>query len=73
MPRVVMVSYDNQIHVAKMSRLPVKHMASIEYEPRSDKRDLLAIKVKKKIFTEKERPTSCCEQLQNILREYLYK
>ena len=29
-PRVVMVSYDKQIHVAKMSRLPVKHMVSIE-------------------------------------------
>ena len=35
------------------------------YEPRSDKRDLLAIKVKSEIFTEKERP-SCCEQLQKI-------
>ena len=34
-------------------------------EPRSDKRDLLAIKVKSEIFTEKERP-SCCEQLQKI-------
>ena len=27
------------------------------YEPRSDKRDLLAIKVKNEIFTEKERPS----------------
>ena len=35
------------------------------YEPRSDKRDLLAIKVKSVILTEKERP-SCCEQLQKI-------
>ena len=35
------------------------------YEPRSDKRDLLAIKVKSEIITEKERP-SCCEQLQKI-------
>ena len=36
-----------------------------KYEPRSDKRDLLAIKVKSEIFKEKERP-SCCEQLQKI-------
>ena len=35
------------------------------YEPRSDKRDLLAIKVKSDIFTEKER-SYCCEQLQKI-------
>ena len=42
------------------------------YEPRSDKRDPLAIKVKSEIFTEKERP-SCCEQLQKIWRDYLYK
>ena len=34
-------------------------------EPRSDNRDLLAIKVKSEIFTEKERP-SCSEQLQKI-------
>ena len=34
-------------------------------EPRSDRRDLLAIKVKSEIFTEKVRP-SCCEQLQKI-------
>ena len=34
-------------------------------EPRSDKRDLLAIKVKSEIITEKERP-SCYEQLQKI-------
>ena len=34
-------------------------------EPRSDKRDPLAVKVKSEIFTEKERP-SCCEQLQKI-------
>ena len=33
--------------------------------PKSDKRDLLAINVKSKIFTEKERP-SCYEQLQKI-------
>ena len=32
------------------------------YRPRSDKRDLMAIKVKSEIFTEKERP-SYCEQL----------
>ena len=35
------------------------------YEPRSDKRDLLAIKIKSETLTEKERP-SCCEQLQKI-------
>ena len=35
------------------------------YEPRSDRRDLLTIKVESEIFTEKERP-SCCEQLQKI-------
>ena len=35
------------------------------FEPRSDERDLLAIKVKSVIFTEKERP-SCCEQLQKF-------
>ena len=35
----------------------------IMYKPKSDKRDLLAIKVKSEIFTEKGRP-SCCEQLQ---------
>ena len=29
----------------------------ITYEPRSDKRDLLAIKVKSEIFIEKERPS----------------
>ena len=45
---------------------------SLLYEPRSDKRDLLAIKVKSEIFTEKERP-SCCEQLQKILSDFLYK
>ena len=33
--------------------------------PRSDRRDLLAIKFKSEIFTEKERP-SCCEHLQKI-------
>ena len=36
------------------------------------KRDLLAIKVKSEIFTEKVRP-SCCEQLQKILIDYLNK
>ena len=43
------------------------HLYSIfdRYEPRSDKRDLLTIKVKSEISTEKERP-SCCEQLQKI-------
>ena len=35
------------------------------YEPRSDKRDLLAIKSKSEIFSEKEKP-SFCEQLQKI-------
>ena len=35
------------------------------FEPRSDNRDLLAIKVESEIFTEEERP-SCCEQLQKI-------
>ena len=35
------------------------------FEPRSDKRGLVAIKVKSEIFTEKER-SSCCEQLQKI-------
>ena len=35
------------------------------FEPRSDRRDILAIKVKIEIFTEKER-SSCCEQLQKI-------
>ena len=39
--------------------------AKLKNEPRSDKRDLLAIKVKSEILTEKERP-SCCEQLQKI-------
>ena len=37
----------------------------IIYELRSDKRDLLGIKVKSEIITEKESP-SCCEQLQKI-------
>ena len=37
----------------------------ITNELRSDNRDLLAIKVKSEIFTEKERP-SCCEQLQKF-------
>ena len=41
-------------------------------EPRSDGRDLLAIKVKSEVFTEKERP-SCCEELQKICIDYLYK
>ena len=36
------------------------------YEPRSDRRDLLAIKVQIEIFTEKER-AGCCEQLQKII------
>ena len=35
------------------------------FEPGSDRRDILAIKVKSEIFTEKVRP-SCCEQLQKI-------
>ena len=37
------------------------------YEPRSDKRDLLAIKVKSEIFTQKEGP-SCCEQFAENLK-----
>ena len=37
------------------------------YELRSDRRDLLAIKVKSEIFTEKGRP-SCCVQLQKKLK-----
>ena len=37
------------------------------FEPRSDRRDILAIKVNSEIFTEKERLTcSYCEQLQRI-------
>ena len=43
-----------------MGNIPVKI-----FEPRSDRRDLLAIKVNSEIFTEKER-LSCCEQLQKI-------
>ena len=35
------------------------------YGPRTDKRDLMAIKVKSNIFTQKERPTYC-EQLMKI-------
>ena len=35
------------------------------YEPRSDRRDLLAIKVQIEIFTEKER-AGCCEKLQKF-------
>ena len=35
------------------------------FEPGSDNRDPLAIKVKSEIFLEKERP-SCCEHLQKI-------
>ena len=38
-----------------------------KYEPRSDKRDLLAIKVKGEIFTQKETP-SCCEQFSENLK-----
>ena len=45
---------------------------SYTYEPRSDKRDLLAIKVQSEILTEKER-AGCCEQLQKIWRDYLFK
>ena len=40
-------------------------MPLLIFESRSDKRDLLVIKVKSEIFTEKERP-SCCEHLQKI-------
>ena len=43
----------------------IKFAVRFIYEPRSDKRDLLAIKDENEIFTEKERP-SCCEQLQKI-------
>ena len=42
------------------------------YGPRSDKRDLMAIKVKSGIFTEIERP-SYLEQLLKIFRDCLYK
>ena len=35
----------------------IHHMTKI-FEPRSDKRGLLAIKVKSEIFIEKERPSS---------------
>ena len=35
------------------------------YEPRSDRRDHLAIKVRSEIFAEKVR-SSCCEQLHKI-------
>ena len=53
---------------SKMSTYTVKALEPYThfiYEPRSGKRDLLAIKVKSEILTEKERP-SCCEQLQKI-------
>ena len=43
--------------------LKIEHEQGIE--PRSDNRDLLAIKVKSEIFTEKDRP-KCCEQLKKI-------
>ena len=49
---------DVQVALILMTTNAVK---VILYEPRSDKRDLLAIKVKSEIFTEKER-SSCCEQ-----------
>ena len=42
------------------------------YDPRSDRRDLLAIEVESEIFTDKVRP-SCCEQLQKIWKDYLNK
>ena len=47
-----------------MKTIPLDAYENI-IEPRSDNRDLLAIKFKSEIFTEKERP-SCCEQLQKI-------
>ena len=42
------------------------------FGPGSDKRDLMAIKVKSGIFREKER-TSYREQLLKFWRDYLYK
>ena len=64
--------YDSsQFHVKKGWKFHVNCLlALLKYlsdlnEPRSDRRDLLAVKVKSEIFTEKERP-SCCEQFQKI-------
>ena len=50
-----------RIYVGNQWKLQRIHV----YEPRSERRDLLAIKVKSEIFTYIERP-SCCEQLQKI-------
>ena len=53
-------------HIKQQRR---KHIAAENqahiYEPRSNKKDLLAIKDKSEIFTEKG-SSSCCEQLQKI-------
>ena len=48
-----------------LSVLLCSQFAYYSYEPRSDRRDLLEIKVKSEIFTEKER-SSCCESLQKF-------
>ena len=56
------------IHVylpAFLSHKDIFFVFKLKNEPRSDKRDLLAIEVESEIFTKKERP-SCCEQLQII-------
>ena len=42
------------------------------YEPRSDKRDLLAVKVKSEIFTEKER-LAVVNNYRKFEENYLYK
>ena len=42
------------------------HYISLVYEPRSDNRGFLAIKVKSEIFTEKERPIAVV----NIYRKF---
>ena len=57
--------YEKQNKHYSFNVFPEHKVQNIIYEPRSDKRDLLAIKSKSEIFTEKERP-SYCEQLQKI-------
>ena len=54
-----------RVTAAFLAGKAIFYLHHIKYEPRSDKRDLLAIKVKSEKFTETERP-SCCEQLQKI-------
>ena len=63
--RFVIAVFPDHTHLLFSILLSNAQHVQISYEPRSDKRDLLAIKVKSEIFTEKERP-SCCEQLQKI-------